>query len=148
MRVTYGSTVYECNVAVKCESDKYIKLYNENGEEIAAFYGIADFSKYTISGGSFVSPNDCVMPIPLTAYAIGGRTIGKNSWTNSNGRYSYEIEHELFSANSATCNILLFFVDGTELEYEAAQENGKIILYTDAKPETDIVIDSIQITRV
>lgn len=147
MKVTYGNTTYECDVAVKCECDKYIKLY-KNGLEIAAFYGISDFSKYTISGGSFIPPSDCAMPIPLTAYVIGGRTIGTSAWKLENGRYSYTIENGLISANETTCNILLLFAEGTELEYSAAQEAGKIILYADAKPETDIVIDSIQITRV
>ena len=148
MKLTHCSEVFDCHAAVKCESDKYIKLYDENGVEIASFHEISDFAEYVLSGGSFISPCDCAMPIPLTAYAIGGRTIGTSDWKSANGRYTYTIENGLISANETTCNILLLFAEGTELEYSATQEAGKIILYADAKPETDIVIDSIQITRV
>lgn len=148
MRLTHSGEAYECSVAVKCENDRYIKLYDENGIEIASFHEISDFSDYVLSGGSFLFPCDCAMPIPLTAYAIGGRTIGTNDWKLENARYTYTIENGLISANETTCNILLLFADGTDFEYSATQEAGKIVLYADAKPETDIVIDSIQITRV
>ena len=148
MKLTHSGEVYECKVAVKCESDKYIKLYDKNGVEIASFHNISDFSEYALSGGSYKSPCDCTMPIPLGSYAIGGCTISKSDWVLSDGRYSYEIENGLISANATTCNILLFFAEGTEFEYEASQQSGKITLYVDAAPENDIVIDGIQITRV
>lgn len=150
MKVTYCGTTYECDTAVKCENDNYIKLYDSNGVEIAAFIGIADFSEYTISGGSFIAPCNSEMPIALTAYAIGGRTISTNDWTLSEDEASYyhEIESGLISANTTTCNVMLLFAQGTELEYTATQEAGKIVLHTEAAPIDDIVIDSIQITRV
>lgn len=148
MRVTHGNRTYECAVAVKNENDKYIVLYDENGGEIAAFHGISDFSKYEISGGSFVDPCECEMPIALSTYAIGGRTITTNNWIlGDDNRYYYEIENDLISANVTTCNILILFAPGTDFEYEAAQEAGKLILYTDAAPLDNIVIDSIQVTR-
>lgn len=149
MRVIHGNTTYECAVAVKCECDNYIKLYDENGVEIAAFYGILDFSQYTISGGSFTDPGENTMPIALTTYSIGGRTITTNNWIiGDDNRYYYEIENDLISANVTTCNISIFFAQGTELEYEATQEAGKLILYTKAAPLADIVIDSLQVTRI
>lgn len=148
MKVTNGSATYDCNVAVKCENDRYIKLYDENGVEIISFNDIQDFSKYTISGGSFIFPCDCAMPIPLTAYSIGGRTIAPNDWVSSSGTYTFEINNGLISGNTTTCNILLLFAAGTELKYTATQEDGKIVLSVDSKPANNIVIDSIQITRV
>lgn len=150
MRVTYGKTTYECNVAVKCENDKYIKLYDENGTEIASFVGISDFSLFEISGGSFTPSYNSEMPIALDTYAIGGRTITTYDWTYSESleKYYYEIANSLISNNETTCNILLLFKQGTELKFEAKQEEGKVVLFVDAAPLEDIVIDSIQIARV
>lgn len=148
MKVIHCQRTYECAVAVKCENDRYIKLYDANGTEIAAFHNISDFSKFTISGGSFVSPCDCTMPIPLSVYTIGGRTISTSDWKlGTDNRYYYEINSNLISANVTTCNILIMFAQGTELEYNATQENGKLTLFTDAAPLANIVIDSLQITR-
>lgn len=148
MIVTHSGETFECDTAVRCESDKYIKLY-KNGEEIAAFYNISDFSEYTISGGSFTYPCECDNPILLTTYAIKGCTIATNDWilSDDGSKYYYEIESGLFSGNAKTCNILLFFAEGTELSYTAEQANGKITFFTDAAPLADVVIDSIQITR-
>ena len=150
MKVIHCGTSYECSVAVKCEADKYIKLYDENGTEIAEFIGINDFSTFEISGGSFVPPCDCAMPISLAAYSIGGRTITTNDWTYSDDlqKYYYEITSGLISANETTCNILLLFKQGTELAFEATQEAGKVTLFVDAVPPSNIVLDSIQVARV
>lgn len=149
MQVTHNGTVYECTVAVKCENDRYIKLYDANGAEIAAFNNISDFSEFSASDGYFIDPCNCSMPIALTVYSIGGRTIAPNMWTLSSEskKYYYEIENNLISKNSSTCNIVLFFEEGTKFAYTAEQEAGKILIYTDSKPQNDIVIDSIQITR-
>lgn len=148
MQLIHSGTTYECAVAVKCADDKYIKLYDENGAEIASFYNISDFSEYTISGGYFVAPCDCNMPIPLSMYSIGGRTIKPSDWMLSDtGLYFYEIESSLISSNKTTCNIMLFFASGTELNYDAAQISGKIVLYISEIPENDVVIESIHITR-
>lgn len=150
MKVIHNGTTYECAVAVKCENDCYIKLYDANGAEIVAFHNISDFSDFTVSDGSFSDPCNCNMPIELTTYSIGGRTIAPNMWTFSDElqKYLYEIANNLISENSNTCNIVLFFAEGTKIAYTAAQETGKILLYTNSVPENDIVIDSIQITRV
>lgn len=149
MKLIHCGITYECAVAVKCDSDKYIKLYDENGAEIAAFHHISDFSKYTIEEGELVYPCDCTMPIPLSLYTIGGRTITTNDWIlGEDNRYFYEITSDLISGNVTTCNIMLMFAAGTEFEYEATQEAGKVTLFTDAAPIADIVIDSVQITRI
>lgn len=148
MKVFHNDVSYDCAVAVKCEYDKYIKLYDANGVEIAAFHDISDFSQYTISGGSFIDPCACSMPIALTAFSIGGRTIRTNDWTLSGNKYHYTISSGLISANETTCNILLLFAPGTELSYTASQEAGKIVLSTPAAPIADVVIESIQISRV
>lgn len=149
MKVTHSGTTYECAVAVKCADDKYIKLYDANGVEIAAFHNISDFSQYTISGGSFIAPCDCSVPIILTTYVFGGRTISKNDWILSDaGEYYFEIENDLISANATTCNVLLLFAPGTELEYTSTQAAGKIVLNVGhSAPLVDIVIDGIQISR-
>ena len=148
MKVTHSDVSYDCYVAVKCTNDNYIKLYDENGVEIAAFHHITDFSEYTISGGSFVDPCDCTAPIPLTAYSLGARTIKSGDWKKSGSKYIYEITSNLISGNVNTCNIMLLFKSGTDLAYEASQDSGKVTLYVDAAPASDIVIEGIQITRV
>lgn len=148
MQVTHSGVTYECEVAVLCEDDKYIKLYDANGAEIASFSGITDFDEYTTSGGDFVAPCDCHVPIPLTMYSIGGRTIAPENWNLADdGKYYYEIASALISANLTTCNIMLNFASGTNFAYTATQESGKIVLCVDAIPENNIVIDSIHITR-
>lgn len=149
MQVIHSGVTYECNVAIKCENDKYIKLYDANGAEIASFHNISDFSEYEISGGSFTAPCGCKTPIALTTYAIGGETIGINDWilTSDSTKYYYEIESNLISGNSKTCDILLLFAQGTDFEYESTQDDGKITLYVDAAPLDDIVINSIHVTR-
>lgn len=149
MVLTHCGATYECAVAVKCETDGYIRLYDAGGAEIAAFYNISDFSDYSLSGGSFVAPCDCNTPIPLKTYAIKGRTISASDWilSDDSTEYYYEIESGLISANVTTCNVLLFFANGTEFEYRSAQEAGKIVLYTEAAPLEDVVINSIVIMR-
>ena len=149
MQVTHDGVTYDCKVAVKCENDNYIKLYDATGAEIVSFSGISDFSTFTIAGGSFVAPCDCDLPISLSAYAIGGKTITTNDWILSDDEefYYYEIESNLISANATTCNVMLLFAQGTELEYTATQEAGKIVLHTEAAPIDDVVIESIQIIR-
>lgn len=149
MRITHNNKTYECAVAVKCENDRYIKLYDAAGNEIVSFNGISDFSKYEISGGTFVDPCDCEKPIALSSYAIGGRTITTDDWILAeDNTYYYEIESNLISANTTTCNVLLLFAQGTELDYSATQEEGRIVLHTEAAPLYNVVIDSIQITTV
>lgn len=150
MYVTFGGVSYECAVAVKCEDDCYIKLYDENGVEIVSFHDISDFSGFTISGGSFVPPSGCAVPIPLSVYTIGSRTISVSDWelSEDEAQYCYEITSNLISGNTATCNVFLLFAQGTILEYTAVQESGKITLYTAAAPIADIVIESVQIMRI
>lgn len=149
MEIIHNGVTYECDVAIKCENDNYIKLYDSNGAEIVSFHNISDFSEYTISGGSFVAPCDCALPIPLSAFSIGGRTITPDDWILSDsGSYCYEIESNLISDNTATCNIMLLFEPETELDFEATQEAGKIVLSVESAPLENIVITSVQITRV
>lgn len=149
MIVTHCGTSYECAAAVKCTSDNYIKLYDENGNEIASFYNISDFSEYEISGGSFVGPCECGNPVVLTTYAIQGRTIATTDWVLSEDEssYYYEIENGLISANTTTCNVFLLFAQGTKLDYTATQEAGKITIKTSAAPLADVIIESIQISK-
>ena len=150
MKVIHCGTSYDCAAAIKCEDDNYIKLYDSNGVEIVAFHNISDFSDFEISGGSFTAPCDCAMPIPLTAYSIGGRTISPDDWILSAdaSKYYYEIESNLISSNTTTCNIFLMFADETEIKYEATQESGKVTLFVDAAPLYEVVIKTIEITRV
>lgn len=58
--VTYCGTTYACTTAIK--GDTYIRLLDENDALIADFEGISDFSAFSISGGSWESPeaaDDC-----------------------------------------------------------------------------------------
>jgi len=150
MKIIHNGATYECDVAVKCECDNFIKLYDANGAEIASFHNISDFSEYTISGGSFVAPGECAMPIPLTTYSIGRRTITTNDWILSDDEthFYYEIASDLISDNITTCNVTLLFARNTELDYEATQEAGKVILSVEAAPLDDVVIEGIYVTRV
>ena len=148
MLLNHCGKTYECAVAVKCENDKYIKLYDENGAEIMAFHNISDFEDFEISGGSYTDPCHCIMPISLSTYAIGGRTIAASDWVLADsGKYYYEIENDLISGNATTCNILLIFAANTLLPYEGTQEDGKVVLFVNDPPAGDIVIESIQIMR-
>lgn len=79
MKVTHCGVVYDCATAVKCEVNKFIKLYDENGLEIASFDNINDFSDYTISGGSFTAPNNCSVPVPVSVYKINGKIVATNN---------------------------------------------------------------------
>lgn len=148
MTLTYCGTTYTCATAVKCEDDNYIKLYDSNGVEIASFNDISDWSDFVLSGGSYIAPCDCTLPIPLSAYSIGAKTISSSNWTlGDDSRYYFEIASDLISANTATCDIILYFAEGTELDYEATQEAGKITLYTESVPLEDIKVESIQVFR-
>lgn len=150
MKVIHSGTTYECSTAIKCVNDRYIKLYDENGVEIAAFHDISDFSEYEVSGGSFSDPCSCPTPIILKRYVIGGKTIAFDAWSLSDDgtKFYHEIESNLISGNEKTCDVYLHFASGTELNYEGTQEDGKIILWTDAAPLYDVVIEKIEITRV
>lgn len=147
IKVTHSGKTYTCETAIKCTNDKYIKLFDANGIEIVSFDNISDFGEYTISGGKFTDPAACTKPIKLTTYVIGGRTILVSDWKEEIGTYVYEIEHELFTENRTTCDILLCFGDDYDFDYYARQYNGKIKLTTFQKPQEDIVIESIQITK-
>lgn len=147
MKITHSGTTYDCDVAVKCENDKYIKLYDANGVEIASFHDISDFSEYTISGGSFIDPCDCAMPIKLNTHIVGGCTIPTSAWIDSGSEFYFEINNDLISSNEDTCNVILYFAEGTELKYTATQEKGKIVLHTTAAPIAKVVIERMQITR-
>lgn len=147
MIVTHDGISYECATAVKCEDDKYIKLFNEAGAEIASFNHISDFTAYTASGGAWIAPCDCSKPIPVSGHAIGKHTIRKEDWIlKENNKFYYEIQNDLISANTTTCDILLNFAPGTEFEYSATQEAGKIIFAVNTRPDADITINSMRIT--
>ena len=149
MKIIHNGIEYECAVAVKCSNDNYIKLFDSTGKEIAAFYNISDFSEYTITGGTFTDPCDCSLPMLLSCYVIAGRTIKSTDWILcDDGKYRIAIVNDLFSANVTTCNILLNFAKGTELEYVATQDPGQIVLCVDYEPRSEIVIENIQITRI
>ena len=52
--VTYMGQSFPCAKAIK--GTNYIHLVDENGVMIGAFDGVADFSKFSISGGSWAAP--------------------------------------------------------------------------------------------
>ena len=148
MQLKHCGTIYECAVAVKCSADKYIKLYDENGAEIASFYNISDFSDFTLEGGSFSAPCAHNLPILLSTYSIGGHTIKNSDWIKTDdGQFLHEIRNNLISGNTTTCNITLYFASGTRFNYSATQEKGKIVFCVNVIPEKDIVINNIIITR-
>ena len=149
MILKHNGTSYECHKAIKCADDCYIKLYDEAGNEIASFFGISNFDDYEIVGGEFTYPSDCNVPLKLTLYTIGGRTIQADDWIeNDEGVFEYEITSDLISSNIATCNVMLFFAQGTELEFTSIQSSGSIKLQTKSAPTDAIVIESIHIERV
>lgn len=147
MIVKHNGINYECAVAVRCDYDKYIKLYDAAGVEIIAFNDISDFSDFEISGGSFIDPCNCFIPIPVSPIAIGGRTIHPNDWILSENLYHYIIENEAISANETTCNVFLSFAENTQLDYIGEQRQGQIVLFTPAAPLFDVVIDGILVIK-
>ena len=54
MIVKFLDTIYECSKAVK--GSDYIRLFDANGNCIASFEGISDFSLFTIDGGEWSTP--------------------------------------------------------------------------------------------
>lgn len=62
--VTHQGQEYSCSVALK--GDDYIHLLNEDGDMTVAFDGITDFSKFSITGGSWKTPtpeNECYVAV-------------------------------------------------------------------------------------
>ena len=54
MIVTVYGDPYECAKAIRGKD--FVDLYNEDGELVAGFSGISDFSGYTIEGGDWSKP--------------------------------------------------------------------------------------------
>lgn len=117
--VTHCGESYVCTTAIKCENNKFIKLYDENNVEIVSFYNISDFSDYEISGGSFTAPDDCFAPIPVSLYKIGGKVVATN---NLNGSDRTELP------NAARFSDLSFDVK-TQAEYEALATKDENTIY-------------------
>lgn len=60
--VTYNGASYACDKALK--GTDFIHLLDANGNLTHAFDGVADFTKFTISGGSWTTPaeaDDCYL---------------------------------------------------------------------------------------
>ena len=60
--VTYNNTSYECAMALK--GTDYIHLLDADGICTAAFDGVTDFTKFTITGGDWTTPasvDDCYL---------------------------------------------------------------------------------------
>lgn len=73
--VTFNNETYTCTTAIKGED--YIFLLDEDGDVIAAFEGITNFSGFYISGGSWITPtpaNKC----PIAVIKDDG-TVGKGN---------------------------------------------------------------------
>ena len=76
---TYLGESYNCATALK--GSDYIHLLDSNGEMIAAFDGITDFSGFSITSGDWTSPtaeNDCYV-----AVVKDDGTMGKGGHRNS-----------------------------------------------------------------
>ena len=62
--VTHHNNAYTCASAIK--GSNYIHLLDENGNMIAAFGGVSDFSAFSISGGGWTvasSEDDCYVVV-------------------------------------------------------------------------------------
>lgn len=147
--LSYNGRFYEGETAVKCENDRYVRLFDANGVEVVSFYDIADFSEFYLSGCEWTTPDDCAIFIPARTYSSGKIEIGGGDWiySSNDSRYHYAIENPLISANKNTCNIFINFAPGTNFKYTAEQEEGKLIIYPDSRPES-LTINNIFITRV
>lgn len=145
-KLIHNGIEYECEYAVKCTLDKYIKLYDAGYNEIASFHGITNFSDFTLEG-AWNEP--CAIPIPmsLSPYILQGSTINASDWIKSDSGFYFDIENVMISGNKKTCNIMLNFAAGTEIEYIAEQSTGKIRLIVDKRPNDSIVIDSMIMFR-
>lgn len=146
MKITHSGITYECEYAVKCENDRYIKLYDSAMNEIAAFHGINDFNDFECDG-TFSNPCTVATPIALSTHVIPGATINSSDWIQDESGYYFDIENAMISGNNKTCNIILNFAAGTEIEYNAEQSAGKIRLFVEKRPNTSVVIDSMIVFR-
>lgn len=148
VKLIHNGITYEAEYAVRCDKDKYIKLFDAKYNEIAAFHEISNFSDYTLVGG-WTSP--CAYyptPISLSAYAMPGAIINATNWIEGESGYYYDITNALISGNTKTCHVILNFASGTEFEYKAEQTTNQIRLIVDKIPNDLINIESITILRV
>ena len=70
--VTYLNESYECAVAFN--GADYIHLVDANGDMVASFDGVTDFSGFTISGGNWTTPasnDDCYLAVIREDGTIG-----------------------------------------------------------------------------
>lgn len=70
--VTYNGTSYSCTKAVK--GSDYIELRDSTGEVTGRFYGIRDFSGYTITDGTWSEPEGA-SDVRATAVVSGGDLV-------------------------------------------------------------------------
>lgn len=71
-KVTYLNESYECAVAFK--GADYIHLVDSDGNMVASFDGVTDFSGFLISGGSFTTPandDNCYIAVVREDGTIG-----------------------------------------------------------------------------
>ena len=70
--VTHMGVAYPCSTALK--GDNYVHLLNAKGKLIVAFDGVSDFSGFTISGGTWVTPtpeDECYLAVVKDDGTIG-----------------------------------------------------------------------------
>ena len=70
--VTFNGDTYSCAVAYKGQD--YVHLVDSNGNMIASFDGVSDFSRFTIANGSWTSPaadHDCHVAVIREDGGIG-----------------------------------------------------------------------------
>ena len=70
--ITYLGESYDCATALK--GDDYIHLLDSNGDMLAAFDGISDFSGFSITDGDWVTPTpeeDCYVAVVKDDQTMG-----------------------------------------------------------------------------
>lgn len=99
--VTYNSETYTCTTALKGED--YIHLLDASGNMVVSFDGVADFSGFSITDGSWASPTEedfC----PIAVIEDDG-TIGKSSFKPSDIAKAGDITPDSIGAAAASVTL-------------------------------------------
>ena len=158
--MTHDGIEYIYDTAIMCKSDNYLRLYDENHNEIISFYNISDWGSFEFDPGNNVffpySLCDCGGALLSKIYVTGGKYLDPLDFEaiyNSNGEFEYyacAINLPVVSSNETTCDVFIEFdLDSVPVfEYIAIQGDGFVELRTSAVPVDGVQIKKITITRV
>lgn len=159
-KMTHDGIEYIYDTAIMCKSDNYLRLYDENQNEIISFYNISDWESFEFDPGNNVffpsSLCDCGSALLSKIYVTGEKHLDPSDFKaiyNSAGTFEYyscTINIPVVSSNETTCDVFIEFdlENMPDFEYIGVQGNGFVELRTSAVPVDGVQIKKITITRV